>query len=362
MVQLNSDFMPMEGLELRNELDILLEQKEIYWKQRAKINWLIDEDRNTKYFHHKENQRRRKKLIEGLLLENRDWIATDKEDPRSFQESELVSCPIKRILLTKKSCPKVLHLNLIGTPNIQSIGIPGFEAYQMQVEKYSDRWNATQVPNVTPVSSPEHTSFTSTDRGTSSISSLILGSSPKFLSEIDWNLKKDKLSYHKEYDDVVESDSDADTEILRSSSTSVSSHQWVANILSSAHESQVFNRMLNPMFESLDRKISVLGQKAEVGVLKYRPDVELSTNVRDMVSLTRKSPLDPPPLYSVCQHKAPVFGKLLRWFTYAKLEHATRMDNKRLVGFTHRRQDKGMLVAMKLDKGKGVGLGAMGIP
>lgn len=33
--------------------------------------------------------------------------------------------------------------------------------------------------------------------------------------------------------------------------------------------------------------------------------------------------LGPPPLCSICQHKAPVFGKPPRWFCYAELELAT---------------------------------------
>lgn len=226
------------------------------------------------------------------------------------------------VVVMKKSHPKVLRLNFIGTAGIDIVGLSGSEAYQMHVKKDSDRWNATQVPNVTPVSSPEHTSFTATDNGTSSISSLDLGASPKFFSEVDWNLKKDSFPYSKENYDMVESDSDTDGEKLSSPSTSVSSQQWVADILSSAHEyskylkkeSQSFNRMLNPMFDSLDRKISVQGRD--------RLDMNLSTNVRDIVSAT-KSPHDPPPLCSVCQHKAPVFGKPPRWFTYAELEHAT---------------------------------------
>lgn len=235
------------------------------------------------------------------------------------------------VVVMRKSRPKVLRLNLIGTPSIEAVGLSGSEAYEMHVEKDSDRWNATQVPNVTPVSSPEHTSFTGTDIGASSKSSLDLGSSPKFFSEIDWRLKKDWFSYHKDNHDVDESDSDTDSEKLRSPSTSVSSHQWMADIFSSAHEYskyciknfQNFNRMLNPTFESLDRKISIPDRETKVGVPKHGLDVDLSGNVRDAVSLTTKSPPDPPPLCSVCQHKAPVFGKPPRWFTYAELEQAT---------------------------------------
>ncbi|KAL3532598.1 hypothetical protein ACH5RR_006119 [Cinchona calisaya] len=257
------------------------------------------------------------------------WVILDKGVKKEAKCCmEQLDC---NIVVMKKSHPKVLRLNLIGTPVIDSVELSEPETYQMHVKEDSDRWNATQVPNVTPVSSPEHTSFTATDIGTSSISSLDLGGSPKFFSEIDWNLKKDCFTYSKENHDIVESDSDTHSEKLSSPSTSVSSQQWVADILSSAHEyskylkkePQSFNRMLNPMFESSDRKFSVHDRESEIGVSKYRRNMDLSKNVRDVVSLTTKSPPDPPALCSVCQHKAPVFGKPPRWFTYAELEQAT---------------------------------------
>jgi hypothetical protein len=34
-----------------DELDSLLEQEELKWQQRAKVNWLKHGDRNSKYFH-----------------------------------------------------------------------------------------------------------------------------------------------------------------------------------------------------------------------------------------------------------------------------------------------------------------------
>ncbi|CAI8587930.1 unnamed protein product [Vicia faba] len=55
----------------------------------------------------------------------------------------------------------------------------------------------------------------------------------------------------------------------------------------------------------------------------YRNDSDFSGNLREAIALSGNAPLGPPPLCSICQHKAPVFGKPPRWFNYAELELAT---------------------------------------
>lgn len=53
--------------ELSNELDDLHRLEESYWHVRARANELRDGDKNTKYFHHKASQRRKRNRISGLL-------------------------------------------------------------------------------------------------------------------------------------------------------------------------------------------------------------------------------------------------------------------------------------------------------
>lgn len=57
---------------LRKEINDLLDSEEIMWQQQAKVQWLKLGDRNTKYFHSKASERRRKNTILGL--ENEDGI------------------------------------------------------------------------------------------------------------------------------------------------------------------------------------------------------------------------------------------------------------------------------------------------
>ncbi|XP_062028884.1 uncharacterized protein LOC133744870 [Rosa rugosa] len=47
-----------ESMELSFKLDGLLNDEHAYWKQRAKVTWLKDGDRNSKYFHRKASNRR----------------------------------------------------------------------------------------------------------------------------------------------------------------------------------------------------------------------------------------------------------------------------------------------------------------
>ena len=49
------------------QLDSLLHSEEVYWKQRARIDWLKEGDRNTRFFHLKALERKTRNRINGLL-------------------------------------------------------------------------------------------------------------------------------------------------------------------------------------------------------------------------------------------------------------------------------------------------------
>ena len=68
-----------EFLLLSKQLDDLLLKQEIFWRQRSRVSWLKYGDRNTKFFHSKAPQRRRRNFIEGIKNANGDWVEEVEE-------------------------------------------------------------------------------------------------------------------------------------------------------------------------------------------------------------------------------------------------------------------------------------------
>lgn len=58
----------------RKQLHLILDQKEIFWRQRSKKLWLQSGDKNTKYFHASCNRRKRNKYIQRLKSEEGEWV------------------------------------------------------------------------------------------------------------------------------------------------------------------------------------------------------------------------------------------------------------------------------------------------
>ena len=55
---------------LRKEIQFLLNQEETYWRQRSRITWMREGDRNTSFFHAQASQRRKANTIIRLRHPN----------------------------------------------------------------------------------------------------------------------------------------------------------------------------------------------------------------------------------------------------------------------------------------------------
>ena len=61
-------------LEVSKELDDLLLKQEIFWAQRSRISWLKHGDKNTKKFHSKATQRRRRNYMQDVKIFYGGWV------------------------------------------------------------------------------------------------------------------------------------------------------------------------------------------------------------------------------------------------------------------------------------------------
>ncbi|KAL5781984.1 hypothetical protein ACOSP7_007013 [Xanthoceras sorbifolium] len=52
---------------LEKDMEGLLTNEELYWRQRSRVDWLLAGDKNSKFFHRRATARKRKNLISSLL-------------------------------------------------------------------------------------------------------------------------------------------------------------------------------------------------------------------------------------------------------------------------------------------------------
>lgn len=57
-------------LHAKDGLDLAHRQEEMFWRQKSRIQWLKEGDRNTKFFHAYATSQRRRSAISGLLRED----------------------------------------------------------------------------------------------------------------------------------------------------------------------------------------------------------------------------------------------------------------------------------------------------
>ncbi|OIW09963.1 hypothetical protein TanjilG_18270 [Lupinus angustifolius] len=261
------------------------------------------------------------------------WVILDKKLKHEKKYCmEQLHC---NIAIMKRSGPKILRLNLNISPKMEynegySLSLE-LNAYTRNLKDKSDNSDIIRGPAVTPASSPEQGSplMTATDIGTSSISSTDHGTSPFFNFD---NYERRRRGFPFEGLTNLEGiESDSESEKLSSSSKSSYFQPWIENVICidgefSKHEDNMqrsSDKALVSTYEAVLQKFSKMDLDPVVGMLNCKIDVNINKSVRESISLARNAPLGPPPLCSICQHKAPVFGNPPRWFTFTELQLAT---------------------------------------
>ena len=69
-----TDASQAEYLGVSKKLDDLLLKQEIYWAQQSRVAWLKYGDKNTKFFHSKASQRRRRNHRKGIKNLQDHWM------------------------------------------------------------------------------------------------------------------------------------------------------------------------------------------------------------------------------------------------------------------------------------------------
>lgn len=327
------------------------------------------------------------------------WVVLDKQLKKEEKSCmEELHC---NLVVIKRSSPKILRLNLVGSPRIEGVDCSPSLVGVLKVEDQTTRKNSGKSGDsvhgeaAAPSSSPElGTPFTTTEIATSSTSSSEPGASPFLVSEhaLGPNILKSVETRIKEpicdeettdsCDAIAISDSDSDDSVSLSTNFDFLAQHWMdakphpvyrnplavevrksamqqtpisrvgllsypylsssalerfsragqhssnwreekmtknpaANLDMNKHNSKTETaKTLLERFSELDREAGISNQDCE-------GDSDRTSSVRKAMSLSRNAPPGPPPLCSICQHKAPVFGKPPRWFSYAELERAT---------------------------------------
>ncbi|OMP11477.1 reverse transcriptase [Corchorus capsularis] len=126
--------------QCKSELDDLIKQEEVMWRERSKAFWLREGDRNTGYFHSVATTRRRRNNISSIEDAGVDWKTSDADiekanmvpDPDGFSPSffqkcwHIVGTDVVRFELdflnNGVDLPDVNHTNIVLIPKVDNPG------------------------------------------------------------------------------------------------------------------------------------------------------------------------------------------------------------------------------------------------
>lgn len=76
-----------EGAEIlltERHIQNLQMDEEIYWRQKSRVEWLKEGDKNTKFFHSKASTRKKKTRIWGAMNNQNRWVEDGDEVVKQF--------------------------------------------------------------------------------------------------------------------------------------------------------------------------------------------------------------------------------------------------------------------------------------
>ncbi|KAJ6344606.1 hypothetical protein OIU76_006179 [Salix suchowensis] len=276
-------------------------------------------------------------VVAEARLNGANWVVLDKKLKKELKHCiEELRC---NIVVMKGSQAKVLRLNLGCSDEVQT---PYYSA-AASPDKDVGRLLGHRMKHSTPVSSPEEpsTPYSRTGEGSSSSSYdtempllLVSEQNPLFQgpNKRKYTLKDDQNSYDDQLGSMY-SDGERIVPLSTNPMSALSSGQksvlWnPQNHIVDGKVSKTMNcrdtcKIKSPTSRTLLDKFVQYDHDARAGRLNQSHQKEIvSSGIRHAVSLGRASST-PPPLCSLCQHKAPTFGKPPRQFSYEELEEAT---------------------------------------
>ncbi|KAK5783613.1 hypothetical protein PVK06_038122 [Gossypium arboreum] len=97
-----------ELIDTKIQLNFEIEKDERHWEQKARLNWLKFEDKNTAFFHSQVTQRKKKNCIRKLQTEN-------GRETETLQKIEGIACSyFQQLFSTEQRGPYDHFLSGIG--------------------------------------------------------------------------------------------------------------------------------------------------------------------------------------------------------------------------------------------------------
>lgn len=133
----------VEENKIMNELDEWRFREELLWKQRSRVDWLKEGDKNTKFFHAKATHRRKINSIKGLQTSDGSWVTKEKDMVNIALEH------IKGVFKSSRNGPINLNFQMShieGSLSVESLSILNHDFSASEVREAIFQMFPTKAP------------------------------------------------------------------------------------------------------------------------------------------------------------------------------------------------------------------------